>query len=231
MKIRAVSLDFYLTLICPANGKGRGLSYQEFLFENGLNANPWEHQVLYDVFEYFGDVYQTNLTASDKDQFWIDFTRLLFQRTNVTGCTESMLSRFAPIIRSIFGPEYFSLFPEVHPVLLEMKRRGLQIAVISNWQRGLVHFCRELGIQGYLSEILASGEVGYAKPDSRIFEMAANRLKLLPQEILHVGDSWIDDIEGARGAGFNPVLMNRNNRQTDGSCVVISSLTQLLHLI
>lgn len=54
--------------------------------------------------------------------------------------------------------------------------------------------------------IVASCEVGRAKPDPEIFLEAARRIGLDPQEILHVGDRWDLDVEGALRSGFGAVL-------------------------
>jgi FMN phosphatase YigB (HAD superfamily) len=54
--------------------------------------------------------------------------------------------------------------------------------------------------------IVTSCEVGRAKPDRGIFLEASKRLGVPPHEIVHVGDRWDLDIEGALGSGFGAVL-------------------------
>ena len=211
MKIKAITFDFYMTLIHPRNNKSRGKAFQEFLVDHSLYADAWEHQVLYDIFEYYADFYNPNAFESVKDSFWAEFTLRLFQRTSVAGCDKEMAKEFAPTIRDIFGPNHFELYPEVHEVLKSLKKRDLKLAVISNWQRGLKYFCQELGIFDYFNELVVSAEVGYQKPDPGIFQEASKRLNLEPGQILHVGDSIVDDIQGASSVGFNVVLLDRTN--------------------
>lgn len=211
MDIKAVSFDFYMTLIHPRNNKSRGRAYQEFLADHSLYADAWEHQVLYDIFEYYADYYNPHAFESVKGSFWAEFTLRLFQRTNVTGCDKEMAQKFASSIRDIFGPNHFEVYPEVHEVLKNLKKRDLKLVIISNWQRGLKYFCQELGIFGYFNELVVSSEIGYQKPDPGIFREAIKRLLLEPEQILHVGDSIIDDIQGAGSVGFNVVLLDRTN--------------------
>lgn len=50
--------------------------------------------------------------------------------------------------------------------------------------------------------VLSAREFGAGKPDARIFHEAARRLGVAPAEVLHVGDDWLLDVRGARGAGL-----------------------------
>lgn len=63
-------------------------------------------------------------------------------------------------------------------------------------------------IDVYFSCVIISGEVGFKKPNKRIFELALRKTNLKPEEVIFIGDSN-DDIEGAIAAGIIPVLINR----------------------
>ena len=129
MKIKAITFDFYMTLIHPRNNKSRGKAFQEFLVDHSLYADAWEHQVLYDIFEYYADFYNPNAFESVKDSFWAEFTLRLFQRTSVAGCDKEMAKEFAPTIRDIFGPNHFELYPEVHEVLKSLKKNQKSLKI------------------------------------------------------------------------------------------------------
>jgi len=60
--------------------------------------------------------------------------------------------------------------------------------------------------------VLISETVRAYKPDRVVFERALELLGLPPHEVLHVGDSEVDDVKGARAAGLNVVWVNRNGR-------------------
>ena len=61
--------------------------------------------------------------------------------------------------------------------------------------------------------VLVSEEVGAYKPDRRVFQRALERLGLEPHEVLHVGDSDVDDVRGARMAGLRVAWVNRAGRR------------------
>lgn len=99
--------------------------------------------------------------------------------------------------------------------------------MVSNWQRGLDCFCEELGIAQYFDVIMSSADVGYEKPDPRIFTEALARLRTPPEGTLHVGDSINDDIEGAKAAGLDALLVDRRGLHGGFSGRRVSDLHEL----
>ena len=60
--------------------------------------------------------------------------------------------------------------------------------------------------------ILISECVRAYKPHRLVFERALERLGLAPHEVLHVGDSDVDDVKGAKEAGLRVAWVNRDGR-------------------
>lgn len=114
------------------------------------------------------------------------------------------------------------------PVLEGLKGEGIRLAAISNSPDGSVeNMVRALGVEGYLEFALDSHRVGYSKPDPRIFAEAVGRLGVEPREAVYVGDSYSQDVAGARGAGLNGVLYDPLNLQPGPEVVRIRSLREL----
>jgi len=61
--------------------------------------------------------------------------------------------------------------------------------------------------------ILISETVRAYKPHRLVFEHALTRLGLAPHEVLHVGDSDVDDVKGAKEAGLSVAWVNRDGRR------------------
>src|SRR6266571_4420857 len=99
---------------------------------------------------------------------------------------------------------------EAPGVFQRLRERGLKIGLICNTGRGPGHALRELmrreGVLDYFDATIFSDEVGYGKPDTRIFLTAAERLRLKPSDILHVGDNIENDVRGAQSAGMKTLL-------------------------
>ena len=58
--------------------------------------------------------------------------------------------------------------------------------------------------------MIASGDVGFAKPDARIFALACERFDVHPAQAVYVGDRLETDAVGAAGAGLTGVWLDRS---------------------
>lgn len=123
----------------------------------------------------------------------------------------SARANFTQPIRDIFGSGCFELYIDVQPALHALRRRGLRLAVVSNWHRGLDSFCHEMSLSNLLDAVISSSDIGVEKPDSRIFLEAVRRLRVEPDRIAHVGDEPDDDFTGAVAAGLRAILIDRRN--------------------
>ncbi len=125
----------------------------------------------------------------------------------------------------LIGSLQFELFPDVHPTLDGLSARGLLLAVVSNWDCGLLDVLAGLGVADRFAAIVPSADVGVPKPQPAVFEAALRRLRVEPSEAIHVGDRPETDAAGAAAAGIGAVTIDRRVRARQGS---ISSLVALL---
>ncbi|HEV7666925.1 MAG TPA: HAD-IA family hydrolase [Thermoanaerobaculia bacterium] len=125
-------------------------------------------------------------------------------------------SRFAAaeLFARFARADAWEVYPEVPVVLAELGSRGLQLAVISNWDERLPGVLAGLGLADSFAAIVTSGDAGVEKPDRRIFEHALELLGTPPERALHVGDSQVEDVEGAQAAGLSLALrLDRTGRK------------------
>lgn len=94
--------------------------------------------------------------------------------------------------------------------LEELRARGLRTGIITNGLRVVQgRKIADLKLEPLLDAILISDSEGVAKPDVRIFQRAAARLHLRPEECAFVGDHPEKDVLGAREAGFTAIWLRR----------------------
>jgi len=103
----------------------------------------------------------------------------------------------------------FRLFSDVKPCLDRLDSLGIKAAVISNWDYSLHRVLKMFDIYDRFIVVKASLEEGVEKPDPRLFEIALTEAGYSPSETFHVGDDYVDDIEGARAAGIRAVRIDR----------------------
>jgi HAD superfamily hydrolase (TIGR01549 family) len=85
--------------------------------------------------------------------------------------------------------------------------RRYRLGVVSNADGRVRRLLEDAGLASRLDFILDSAEVGFEKPDARIFLAATDRLGLPPAACAYVGDIYDIDIVGAQRAGLEAILI------------------------
>ncbi len=128
--------------------------------------------------------------------------------------------------------EPWQLFPDVLGTLKKLKGMNKELAVVSNWDSRLFKVLKELGIHSYFRTVIISAQAGVTKPHAAIFNQLKRELSLEAEQILHVGDDYECDVEGARLVGFHAVYLDRESGSRpvqDGK--TIASLDELPDLL
>ena len=93
--------------------------------------------------------------------------------------------------------------------LLAALRPHARIAIVTNnlleEQQDKLAYC---GLAALVDVLIASEDVGVAKPDPGIFRIALERTGVDAASAVMVGDSWANDIAGAHRAGIRAVWFN-----------------------
>jgi putative hydrolase of the HAD superfamily len=104
----------------------------------------------------------------------------------------------------------FRPYPDSAPALDALRRRGLRLVCVSNWDCSLPDVLERCGLAARLDGVVTSAGTGSRKPDPAIF---AEGLKLAGADAgqaLHVGDTLDEDVEGARAAGMRALYLDRD---------------------
>jgi putative hydrolase of the HAD superfamily len=145
------------------------------------------------------------------ESIWHRFTEEIFVGM---GGPETLAGECATEIEEGWGvSENFELFEDVLPVLEELRRARLRIAVVSNGIRDLSVFVAHHRLD--VDAIVDSRSHGRVKPHPTIFQAALAALDVAPEDAVMVGDSIEEDIEGARALGMRAILIDREDRHPD----------------
>jgi putative hydrolase of the HAD superfamily len=92
-------------------------------------------------------------------------------------------------------------------VLQELRTKGYKLGLVSNSARDVREFATHHALD--VDAGIGSVHHGKTKPHPSIFRAVLELLDVEPHEALMVGDTVADDIEGARDAGLQAVLVDR----------------------
>ena len=120
--------------------------------------------------------------------------------------------------------------------LAALRDRGYKVGLISNCTEEVSRLWDSTTFAPLFDVSVLSFDVGMAKPDPRIYELATERLGVAANDCLYVGDGSDGELSGAEEAGMTSVLMRAPDDQTDGNRegwtgARISSIPDVVNLI
>jgi HAD superfamily hydrolase (TIGR01549 family) len=134
---------------------------------------------------------------------WADFDGRVLHSLGVHASDEAVASKVLPVFN-----DFNALYDDTLEVLASIRKLGYRIGIVSNggYQR---RAAARLGIERYFESIVGSWHVGFMKPDPKIFDLALVELDVPAEHALMIGDTWEDDVEGARSLGMRALHLRR----------------------
>jgi putative hydrolase of the HAD superfamily len=138
----------------------------------------------------------------------------------------------ADALRAFDGPAAWEPYPDVRPAL-ELLHGRYTLGIISDWGISLGSILRAHDLLGDLDFLVVSATSRRAKPDPALFDLALQRADALGDYTVYIGDSYVQDILGARAASIHPILIDRRARLDPAAldCPVIHGLDELPALL
>jgi REG-2-like HAD superfamily hydrolase len=143
---------------------------------------------------------------------------------------------FAPVAQRMFARHaeknlWGNVRERTAETLDELRRRGYRLGVISNADGRAEQALDAVGLRPHFELVVDSGLVGIDKPDPRIFRLAAERMGVQPHEAVYVGDIYEIDVQGARAAGMQAILIDPLWKWEDRDCPRIRGIHDLLDVL
>ncbi len=101
------------------------------------------------------------------------------------------------------------IFPDVLAGIRGLRDQGVRVGVLSNAPSDMKQLLEHLGILPLLDFCVISAVERTKKPDRRIFETTVARAGVPAENVVHVGDMYLEDILGGGAAGIQTLLMER----------------------
>ena len=134
--------------------------------------------------------------------------------------------------------QYVDFFCEDAKEHLDRNRQWLatlrdryRIGVISNNFGNTQGWCDEYELLPLLDIVIDSTVVGVLKPEADIFHAALTGINASPNEAIYVGDTYLDDVVGAKGVGmWTAWLVGEEDKECPDASLVDVQLTELQEL-
>ena len=105
---------------------------------------------------------------------------------------------------------------ETVAMLSDIRKRGLSLGLVSNtFSPGHFHqlALNRCGVAGLIDAPVYSTDMGFRKPDPRIYEHCLSLLDVAPDTALFVGDRLREDVRGPQSLGMKSVLYRRYRQE------------------
>jgi putative hydrolase of the HAD superfamily len=205
--VKAVLFDVDFTLARPGPELGPE-GYRRVGERHGLTLDPDRYE-------------ESRLAALDRlqrhpdhvhdDELWIAFTEEIVR--GMGGDAEGARECAEELVEAWEQHERFTLYEDALPALAELRQHDVKIGLISNGSRDLEEFVAHHGLD--VDCAIGSRAFGRTKPHPEIFRHALALLEVEPEEAAMIGDSYEDDIEGARALGMQAFLLDRDGLRLD----------------
>ena len=205
--LRAVLFDVDFTLFRPGPELGPE-GYRRVGERHGLPLDPSRYD---DARVAAIEALQGEGRFVHDDEIWIAFTEKIVR--GMGGDADGARECATDMVREWERHENFSLYEDVLAVLDELRRHGMKIGLVTNGQRDLEEFVAHHGLE--VDAMVGSRLHGRTKPHPSIFVAALRMLEVEPREAAMVGDSYEDDIAGARSLGMRAILLDRDGLRPD----------------
>ena len=147
-------------------------------------------------------------------------------------------SCFAPnhLKRPSWSHDKERLFPEVRLVLKTLGER-YRLGIIANQGKGLLDRLERFGILDNFEIIINSTDIGFSKPDLRIFQVALEKANIEPSKAVYVGDRVDNDMVPAKKLGMRTIRLRQGLGQygsedaTFPSDWQVSNVQELLQIL
>jgi putative hydrolase of the HAD superfamily len=202
--LQAVLFDVDFTLARPGPELGAE-GYRKLGERHGLELDParYEEARLAAISSL-----QRHPEHVHEDELWIAFTERIVR--GMGGDADEARECAVALVAVWEQHDKFTLYEDALPVLADLRGRGLKLGLISNGSRDLGEFVRHHALE--VDGAVGSRDFGRTKPHPDIFRRALELLGVEAVETAMVGDSYEDDVEGARALGMRAILVDRDGR-------------------
>jgi HAD superfamily hydrolase (TIGR01549 family) len=127
------------------------------------------------------------------------------------------------------------VYPDVKPILTELRTRGLKTGMISTaYEEDITAISKKAGLpKDLFSVIIGANTIKKEKPHPDVFKYALRKLNVEPEGALFVGDSVDADYRGAEKVRMRAILIQRTENVTCNTqgLITINELKEIFNYI
>lgn len=190
--IEVVFFDLFFTLITPKYNNGRN--------ENdvlGISKEQWEE------YAEDSDLYLERAIGKEKDPQII--IENIINKSEMKA-SDNQINEILELRKNRFQKSLTDVDYRVLEVLLDIKKSGKRLCLISNADVIDVMYWKQSPLSNLFDDAVFSYKAGYVKPQSEIYQIGLDKMNTMPEKSVFIGDGGSDELRGAKKLGMKTIL-------------------------
>ncbi|OLO26940.1 hypothetical protein BTR23_21440 [Alkalihalophilus pseudofirmus] len=241
MRWRTICFDLDNTLFSHEEAFEKAICYcleqqQQRWLETNQLVNKIDISVWFKTFKSYSDIYWKQFETKQIDartyrRWRYHDTMKQYHLPYSDDEADAFHAHYYEIVSSFSEP-----FEGLIEIMNELKQRNITVGIITNGTADTQYRkVKKLGLENFICDehIFVSEELGVAKPNRAIFDLALERLSHSGEK-LFIGDSWEHDICGAIEAGWDAIYLNTRGMPATTEhqpLATFEKLTEVLNLL
>jgi putative hydrolase of the HAD superfamily len=208
-----IFLDAVGTIIGVKDGVGE--IYSEFASKFGVECDPAQvNAAFYQEFKTAAPCVFVGVPSAEipqrEYQWWRAINQGTFTRLGKIQDFSDFDGFFSALYAYFATAAAWEVYPDTVVALDRWQQQGFTLGILSNFDTRLYQVLDALELRKYFSSVTISTEANAAKPAAAIFQQALDRHNCLASNAWHIGDSELEDYQGATAVGMTAWLLQRD---------------------
>jgi len=208
-----------------------GQIYGELARQAGVEVEAAAlNQAFFQVFQSAPKAVFPGVPAAEIPRYEFDWWQAIaaqsFERVGVLHQFSDFPGFFTKLYAYFATAEPWCLYPDVLDALKYWQGLKIELGILSNFDRRLYSVLAVLDLAQFFTSVTISTEIGFAKPEPEIFAAGLEKHHCSTDQAWHIGDSFVEDYQGAIAAGLRAYWLQREAMAT--APTAIASLSALL---
>ena len=160
----------------------------------------------------FGEL-DSVLIPKKEYEWWYRIVKATFQQLNFLDSFTDFELFFQELYVYFSTKKPWYIYHDVIDCLEKYRQKKVELGIISNFDTRIYNVLELLNLKSYFSTVTISSEVGFAKPDAIIFQIALKKHNCQPEQAWHIGDNLREDYQGANAANIKAFLLERDKQK------------------
>ena len=225
--IKTIIFDLDRTLLNLDISEAKSL---ENLFLNHFNTNGVNFDTFFKTYRKHNDIWWFKKSRYEANQTEVKQNRFRDTLNELKITTELSLQEVSDLY-FLEAKNYWQLYEGVEEILKYCSEKYAVGMITNGFTKTQNQKIEHLNISHYFNYICMSEQVGFSKPDKRIFKHTLDKLNANNDTTVFIGDDYDNDILGSINFGITPIWFNPEGQRNQENVIEFSHYNEFKKIL